>query len=137
MECLKRKLKKWLNFERIGVKMNVLFIVLNKSEYLDEILDAFVEVGVRGATILDSQGMGSALADNGKGNEPFFGVLRNFLDNSRPYNKTIFTVIKDDEILEKAVKAVKEIVVDIYEPGVGMMFTLPVGNVYGMDRGDI
>lgn len=117
--------------------MNVLFIVLNKSEYLDDILDAFVEIGVRGATILDSQGMGSALADNGKGSEPFFGVLRNFLDNSRPYNKTIFTVIKDDEILEKAVKAVKEIVVDIYEPGVGMMFTLPVGNVYGMDRVDI
>lgn len=114
--------------------MNILFIVLNKSEYLDDILDAFVEIGVRGATILDSQGMGSALADNSKGGEPFFGVLRNLLDNSRPYNKTIFTVIKDDEILEKAVKAVKKIVVDIYEPGVGMMFTLPVGNVYGMDR---
>lgn len=112
--------------------MNVLFIVLNKSEYLDDILDAFVEIGVGGATILDSQGMGSALTDNGS-NEPFFGVLRNLLDNSRPYNKTIFTVIKDDKILEKAVKAVKEIVVDIYKPGVGMMFTLPVGNIYGMD----
>ena len=113
--------------------MNVLFIVLNKTEYLDDILDAFVEIGIRGATIMDSQGMGSALADNG--GEPFFGVLRNLLDDARPYNKTIFTVIDDEDLLEKAVKTVKEIVVDIYEPGVGMMFTLPVGNVYGMDRG--
>lgn len=113
--------------------MNVLFIVLNKSEYLDDILDEFVDIGVRGATIIDSQGMGSALTDSNN-NEPFFGVLRNLLDNARPYNKTIFTVIKGDELLQDAVNAVKKVVVDIYEPGVGMMFTLPVGNIYGMDR---
>lgn len=114
--------------------MNVLFIVLNKTEYLDDILDAFVDIGVRGATIIDSQGMGSALVDSSSVNEPFFGALRNLMDNSRPYNKTIFTVIKDDKILDEAVKTVKEIVQDIYEPGVGMMFALPLGNVYGMDR---
>lgn len=112
--------------------MNVLFIVLNKPEYLDEILDSFVEIGVKGATILDSQGMGSAITNGGKGNEPFFGAIRSFLDNSRPYNKTIFTVIEDEEVLLKAVKTVKTIVGDITKPGVGMMFTLPVGNVYGM-----
>lgn len=114
--------------------MNVLFIVLNKTEYLDKILDQFVEIGVRGATIIDSQGMGSALVDTRNVNEPFFGVLRNLLDDSKPYNKTIFTVIKDDQLLEEAVAVVKEVVQDIYEPGVGMMFTLPLANVYGMDR---
>ncbi len=114
--------------------MNVLFIVLNEVEYLDDILDAFVDIGVRGATIFDSQGMGSALTASGGGKEPFFGVLRNLLDESRPYNKTIFTVIKDDKILEDAIKIVKDIVGDIYKPGVGMMFTLPIGNIYGMDR---
>lgn len=114
--------------------MNVLFIVLNQVEYLDDILDSFVDIGVRGATIFDSQGMGSALNSNGKGNEPFFGILRNLLDESRPYNKTIFTVIEDEQVLNNAIKAVKEIVGDIHKPGVGMMFTLPVGNIYGMDH---
>lgn len=114
--------------------MNVLFIVLNQVEYLDDILDEFIEVGVRGATIFDSQGMGSALSDNGKDHQPFFGMLRTLLDESRPYNKTIFTVIEDDEILDKAIKAVKGVVGDIHKPGVGMMFTLPVGNVYGMNN---
>lgn len=114
--------------------MNVLFIVLNKTEYLDDILDAFVDIGVRGATIIDSQGMGRALVDSSSTNEPFFGALRNLMDNAKPYNKTIFTVIKDEEILDQAVHVVKDIVQDIYEPGVGMMFTLPLGNVYGMDR---
>lgn len=112
--------------------MNVLFIVLNETEYLDDILDGFVEVGVKGATILDSQGMGSAITNSGRGHDAFFGAIRSFLDNARPYNKTIFTVIEDEEILMKAVRTVKEIVGDINKPGVGMMFTVPVGNVYGM-----
>ncbi len=111
--------------------MNILFLVLNEVEYLDEILDAFVDVGVKGATILDSQGMGSALTNGGK-DLPFLGALRNLLDDSRPYNKTIFTVIEDDEVLEDAVKAVKEILGDMKKPGVGLMFTLPIGKIYGM-----
>ena len=48
------------------------------------------------------------------------------------YYKTIFTVIEDEEVLLKAVHTVKYILGDINKPGVGMMFTLPVGNIYGM-----
>lgn len=112
--------------------MNVLFIVLNEVDYLDEILDSFVEMGVKGATILDSQGMGSAITDSGRGKDPFFGGIRMFIENARPYNKTIFTVIEDEEILNKTIKSVKEILGDINQPGVGMIFTIPVGNTYGM-----
>lgn len=112
--------------------MNVLFIVLNETEFLDDILDSFIEIGVRGATILDSQGMGSAITNSGRGHDPFFGVIRSFIDNARPYNKTIFTVIEDEKILEEAVSVVKRIVGDINKPGVGLMFTVPVGKIYGM-----
>lgn len=112
--------------------MNVLFVVLNDPDYLEDVLDKFVEIGVKGATILDSQGMGSAITNSGQRNEPFFGSIRNYISNSRPYNKTIFTVIEDDEILETAIKETKKILGDINKPGVGMMFTLPVGNIYGM-----
>ncbi|HHT44733.1 MAG TPA: hypothetical protein GXZ89_04480 [Fastidiosipila sp.] len=112
--------------------MNVLFIVLNKMEYLEDILDGFVDIGVKGATILDSQGMGSAITNSGQGSHPFFGSIRLFLDNAKPYNKTIFTVIEDEEMLLQIVEKVKSILGDINQPGVGMMFTIPVGNVYGM-----
>lgn len=116
--------------------MNALFIVLNEVDYLEDILDSFVEIGVKGATILDSQGMGSAITNSGRGKEPFFGGIRLFIENARPYNKTIFTVIEDEELLLKAVKAVKSILGDIYKPGVGMIFTVPVGHVYGMEMED-
>ena len=112
--------------------MNALFIVLNKPDYLEDLLDKFIEIGVKGATILDSQGMGFAVTHGGHGKEPFFGKIRSIIDNSRPYNKTVFTVIEDEETLQKAVSAAKEVFGDVYEPGIGMMFTMPVGNVYGM-----
>lgn len=129
MEHLK-KLKNY--YGRWRKVMNVLFIVLNKEDYLEELLDKFIEIGVKGATILDSQGMGSAVTHGGEGSGPFFGKIRSIIDNSRPYNKTVFTVIEDEETLEKAVSAAKEVFGDVYEPGIGMMFTMPVGRIYGM-----
>lgn len=113
--------------------MNILFLVLNETEYLDDILDAFVDVGVRGATILESQGMGSALA-NGDKDVPFFGALRTLLDNARPYNKTIFTVIEDEKVLKDAIEAVQNVLGDMTKPGVGLMFTLPISSIHGMTK---
>lgn len=110
--------------------MHALFIVLNKVEYLEDILDMFLDIGVKGATILDSQGMGRAMGDT----DAFFGTIRNMIDGARPYNKTIFTVIEDRAILDRAIKETKNIVGEISDPGVGMMFTLPIGEVHGMAR---
>ena len=118
-----------------GDKMQVLFLVLNETKFLDDILAAFVEIGVKGATILDSQGMGRALATNPDQELPLFGYLRNLMDGAHPYNKTIFTLINSAELAEKAVQAVKDVVGDIDRPGVGLMFTVPVGNVYGIGPG--
>lgn len=114
--------------------MHVLFLVLNEIEYLDDILSAFVDVGVKGATILDSQGMASAIASNGNKQLPLFGSLKSFLDSSRPYNKTVFTVIENEDLLEKAVEAVNNVIGDIRKPGIGLMFTIPVGNIYGLPK---
>lgn len=109
---------------------NVLFLVLNKEEYLEEILDMFLETGVKGATILDSQGMGRAIGES----DYLFGAIRKIIDGSRPYNKTIFTVIEDENLLEEVIDRVQSILGDISEPGIGMMFTIPLGKVYGMAK---
>lgn len=112
--------------------MNVLFIILNKPDYLENLLSKLMEIGIKGATILDSQGMGFAMNHGGYANEPFYGQIRSMIDNSRPYNKTVFTVIEDEETLTKAINAAVEVFGDVYEPGIGMMFTMPVDNAYGM-----
>ncbi|MFW5648233.1 MAG: hypothetical protein ACOCG5_04040, partial [Candidatus Alkaliphilus sp. MAG34] len=107
--------------------MHVLILVLNATEYLDDILAAFVDVGVKGATILESQGMASAIVNNLDKQVPLFGSLKSFLNNSRPYNKTVFAVIENKELLDEAIRATKNIIGDISQPGVGLMFSIPVG----------
>lgn len=109
--------------------MKALFLVLNKTEKINDILEKFMEVGVTGATILDSQGMGSALIE---GEIPLFGgVLRSVMDNNRPYNKTIFTLVNDED-MRAAKSAVNDVLGDMNQPGVGLMFSVDVGYVVGI-----
>lgn len=119
---------------KVGDTMHVLFVVLNEVDYLDDILSSFLNIGVKGATILDSQGMGSVLVNGENGDIPLFRSLKSFLNSSRPYNKTIFTVIQSEELAKKAIKAVNDVVGDISRPGVGLMFTVPIGHIYGMNE---
>ncbi|KAB3530066.1 hypothetical protein [Alkaliphilus serpentinus] len=113
--------------------MHVLFIVLNKTEYLDDILTEFVNIGVKGATILDSQGMASALVNNND-KVPIFGSLRSFLDSSRPFNKTIFTLVETDELLDEAMNSVNRLVGGFNHKGLGIMFSIPVGKICGVPK---
>ena len=110
--------------------MYALFIVLNQVDYLDEILEKFVQVGVTGATVLDSQGMAGAIVHGGR--MPLFGSLKHLMDGARAYNKTIFTVLESEELVERTAAAVQEVLDDLPAEGLGFMFSLPIGKVYCM-----
>ena len=109
--------------------MVALFIVLNQTDYLEDILAKFVHLGVRGATIIDSQGMASAIVHGGIQSIPLFGSLKAVLAGTSPYNKTIFTVINDQALLHATMDAVKVLLKKIGRPGAGFMFTVPVDNI--------
>ena len=111
--------------------MKLLVLVLNKEELLDDILEAFVEVGITGATILDSVGMGHKLAYE----IPIFAGLRKSIKTS-DYSKTIFSVVQDDETLEEAVKIIGEII-DFNETGTGLLFTVPLLMVKGLKSNEL
>ena len=112
--------------------MYALFIVLNEVDYLEDILSGFVENQISGATILDSQGMGSAIANSKNEDIPLFSKFRMLIGDAHPYSKTIFTVLKDEQMVDTAVAVVQEVVADISNPTVGFMFTVPIAKVYPM-----
>lgn len=114
--------------------MYVLFIVLNAVDSLDDILSGFVREGISGATILDSQGMGSAIVNNENRSVPLFSSLHMLLSDSHPYSKTIFTVLENESLIDKAVAVVQDVVDGISDTGSGFMFTVPIGKVYQMNR---
>lgn len=114
--------------------MYVLFLVLNKTQYLEEILIALKKAGVKGATILDSQGMGSTIVASEYSNVPLFAALRSSFDRDHPYNKTIFMVVDSEELLLKSMDAIKSVAGDLSQPNEGLMFAMPVSHVAGLNR---
>lgn len=108
--------------------MKLLVFVLNKEEFLEDVLEAFVEAGIPGATILDSEGMGRFLAYE----VPLFADFREFMKGNKPYNKTIFSVVEDEEKIKKVEKLIEEICGSLSDPGTGILFTIPVDYVKGL-----
>ncbi len=107
--------------------MHLLILVLNKEEHLEEVLEVFLELDIHGATIIDSIGMGRILAHD----IPIFAGFRNLMQESRPGNKTIFTVI-DEKKIPRVVQGVEQICGSLDKPGAGILVTIPVGIAKGI-----
>ncbi len=109
--------------------MKLMVFILNKVEELEPLLSSFADHGIGGATILSSTGMARALAHSESGS--IFGSLRAILDPEREANRTIITVLKDQQV-PIALKAIEETVGDLSKPDTGIVFTVPVDFIAGM-----
>jgi nitrogen regulatory protein PII len=107
--------------------MQLLVAVINHEERVDDILSGFVELGITGATIVESRGMGRVLSRE----VPIFAGLRELDSRSRASNRMIFCVM-DDEKIDEAIAMVQEVCGALDEPGAGILFTVPVGRVIGL-----
>jgi len=109
--------------------MQVLFIVLNKTECLEQILQEFGKNNIVGATILDSKGMVQALSEHDE--LKFIGSLRDLLEPAHTENKTIFMVVSEEQIPVVS-KIVNRITGGLDKPDTGILFTLPVHYMEGL-----
>lgn len=110
--------------------MKLLIFVLNREELLEEVLEAFVEAGITGATILDSEGMGRFLTYE----VPLFADFREFMKGNKPYNKTIFSVVEKEEKIKVVEELIEKICGSLSDPGTGILFTIPVDYAKGLVR---
>jgi nitrogen regulatory protein PII len=107
--------------------MQLLIAVINHEEKVDDILAGFVELGITGATVIGSKGMGRVLSSE----VPIFAGLRSLSATSRPGNQTLFCVA-DDAKVEAAITLIQEICGTLDSPGAGIVFTVPVSRVEGL-----
>lgn len=105
--------------------MQMLIMVLNNVSHLEHILTEFENSGIHGATIIDSTGMAKVMNHTKPNELPIFGSLRMLMNEQRPFNKTIFTVLKDEKV-QTAISCIKNVVGDLSRPDVGIVFTVPV-----------
>ncbi|MGC8758213.1 MAG: hypothetical protein ACP5QX_07235 [Caldisericaceae bacterium] len=115
--------------------MYLLVVVLFSEKHVKEILERFVDIDVRGATVINSQGMGTILSEE----IPIFSSLGYVLsgEDKRTNNFTIFSAIKTEKTLQEAIDTVLDVVKDINKPGTGIMIVLPVLKIYGLAENNI
>ncbi len=110
--------------------MKLILIVLNKVEKLDDFLEGLMDQGISGATILNSTGMVKELAK--KSNDyPIFASMRFLLNHEHQESKTIFMVLKDEQV-DVVRKVVREVIGDLTQPDTAVLFTLPVLSAEGV-----
>lgn len=108
--------------------MHLLIFVLNKEEHLEEVLEVLLELDIHGATIIDSVGMGRILAYD----IPIFAGFRSLMQESRPGNKTLFTVVEEGKI-PLITQGIEQICGSLDKPGAGILISVPVGFVKGVN----
>ena len=109
------------------VPTRLLVAVINDPEKLDEILSGFLELGVTGATVIQSEGMGRLLSHD----IPIFAGLQTLISGSRPQNRMIFSVVPA-HLVDPAVELLQEICGNLASPATGIVFVLPVERVVGL-----
>jgi nitrogen regulatory protein P-II 1 len=108
--------------------MTLLVFILNDPEKLEEVLEGYLEIGITGATVLDSLGMGHILETE----VPIFAGFQSLFSSASAYNKTILSVVDDREKIKEALDMIEEVCGSLSEPGVGIAFTVSIGQVRGL-----
>lgn len=108
--------------------MELLVVVINEDDKLDTILSGFLELGVTGATVVDSHGMIGRLPKD----EPVVAGLQALIAGSRPKSRTVFSIVETEEKLEAAIEMIRERCGDLSDPGTGILFTIPISRAIGL-----
>ena len=115
--------------------MYLILFVLNDPDRLEDLLIAWEENGVQGATVLFSTGLGRIRElDGWRDDMPLIPSLRDFYELPENMNRTIFTIVKDEAQVDAIVAATKKVVGELDERETGLFLALPVARAYGVNK---
>jgi hypothetical protein len=109
--------------------MHMLMFVLDNPNLLDQVLDAWEAIGVRGVTILESSGINRRRAQ--RMGAPFMLGFHRLMQSTREGHYTLLTIIDSEEIIQPCIEATEAIVGDLDQPNTGIMAAWPVPVVKG------
>lgn len=114
--------------------MYMILFVLQDISKLDEILNAWEKAGVKGITILRSLGMAKARRHGLRDDIPLIPSLDDFLERDEDFNRTLFTVVDDDAMIDRIIAVTEAVTGDLDEPNTGLLVVLPIARARGMNR---
>lgn len=111
--------------------MYFMLLVLDDSNQLDAILDAWAAVGVRGATISESTGIYRQRTRRLPLTMRFALPIAANLERG---NTTLFAIVADETIVMRCLEATENITGDLELPNTGIFSAWPVPIVKGLPK---
>lgn len=113
----------------------LIVMVLDDADKVGDILNAWLEAGVAGVTLLDSAGLGHAFTEHSlRSDLPFVPSLESLLRVREEHSRTLFSVVPDGFDVDKLIAATEAITGSLDQPDTGILFTLPVSRARGLHR---
>lgn len=110
-------------------------LVLDDPDKTEEVLTAWLARGIPGATILESSGLSREMGRRGLRDDlPLFPSLGDLLRSREESHRTLFAVVPDGFDIDVLVAATEEITGIFDEPDTGILFVIPVMQVWGLNR---
>ncbi len=110
--------------------MHMILLVLDDPTKLGEVLDAWEQSGVPGATIIESTGIQRRRAGTRRISARFtFGLLPGRLKEG---HYTLLSVVEDEDTLRRCLAATEAVVGDLSEPHTGILAAWPLALVKGV-----
>lgn len=111
-----------------------LWLVLDNPALLNDVLEAWSELGVRGITILESTGVHRVRSKASRQDAPFMLGFSRLLRTDQVGHYTLFAVVPNMEIVERLVAATETIVGDLSQPNTGVLFATPLTAAWGLPK---
>lgn len=105
--------------------------VIDNPELSPEVLMAWREAGVQAATLLDSISTIRLMGDVLRDDLPLLPSLSSVEEPHPVRNSTLFAVVDDQLDIRALVAKTEAIVGRLRDPNTGIMFVVPVQEVYG------
>jgi hypothetical protein len=110
------------------------WLVLDNPALLNDVLEAWSDVGVRGVTILESTGVHRVRSRASAQDAPFMLGFSRLLRTDQVGHNTLFAVVPDMEVVERLVAATEKIVGELTQPNTGVLFAVPVAAAWGLPK---
>lgn len=115
-----------------------MYLVMYISHDIDQanaVLHEWLNVGVEGATIIESAGMRQLAGGHLRDDLGIMPTLASVLRDNEIHHRTLFSAIRDEGLLQKVVQATTAYVGDWSQADVGVLLVLPMLQAYGIEKG--
>jgi len=100
----------------------LLFAVIENEDLLDELITGWMDLGIKGATVIETTGALQLISQN----VPIFAGLRSLTSGGGRHNNTIFAAIDNEQTLNLAISFLEDICKKSEKSNQGVYFVAPL-----------